>query len=129
MERDEDPLTCAVREIREETGLSVPADQLQLRGINHVDAGGPTGIVLFIFTVSVSSRSGALAECHEGTLHWVPLDRALELPLVEDLPLLWPRLFGTESTTAVNSSNIPFFAHVSYDATDNLLMHFANEKS
>ena len=124
LERDEDPLTCAVREINEETGLAVPPSRLRLRGINHIDAGGPTGIMLFIFTAPVESRDGALVECHEGTLHWVPIEQALALPLVEDLPVLWPRLFGTEAT---KDSDHPFFAHVSYDTADQLSVRFAGE--
>ncbi|MHB8624858.1 MAG: NUDIX hydrolase [Aggregatilineales bacterium] len=120
LERNEDPLTCAIREIQEETGLNVSPANVRLRGVSHIDAGGPTGIVLFIFTVPVESREGTLTECHEGTLHWIPIDRALKLPLVEDLPIVWPRLFGAAQ------SETPFFAHVAYDATDRLVMRFAH---
>lgn len=120
-ERDEDPLTCAVREIREETGLNVPPINVRLCGISYINAGGPTGIVLFIFTVPVDSRERTRAECHEGTLHWIPMDKALDLPLVEDLPILWPRLFGKAQ------SDRPFFVSVSYDSDDQMIMRFADK--
>src|SRR5260221_2765190 len=78
LERDEDPLTGALREITEETGLSVT--DVRLRGITNVDAGQAAGIVLFIFTAVATSRN--VIDCDEGTLHWVPLSAVNELPLV-----------------------------------------------
>ena len=121
MERGEDPFTCAVREIKEETGLTVQPGDVRLRGVSHIDAGGTSGIVLFIFTIAVKSQAGTLDECHEGTLHWIPIDRALDLPLVEDLPILWPRLFGP------NPDDKPFFAHVSYNSADQIQMRFTGD--
>ncbi len=117
VERGEDPYTGALREIREETGLEVR--RLQLRGISTIDAGAQTGITLFIFTAETESRQ--TSSCEEGTLHWVPIGSALELPLVEDLPVLLPKLFGPESVGA------PFFARVSYDQRDKMVMCFAQE--
>lgn len=115
IERDEDPYTSALREIKEETGLTV--SQLMLRGIYNVDAGQEVGITLFIFT-GISSTRGVI-ESDEGSLHWVPIASAGHLPLVEDLPFLLPRLFGDHKTEA------PFFAHVSYDQNDQIVMRFA----
>ncbi|KAB2860866.1 MAG: NUDIX domain-containing protein, partial [Anaerolineae bacterium] len=45
IERDEDPLTSARREILEETGLYVA--HLQFCGSTHIDAGQSTGIILY----------------------------------------------------------------------------------
>jgi 8-oxo-dGTP diphosphatase len=117
LERDEDPYTGALREIREETGLTVR--DLTLRGVSNIDAGGPTGIVLFVFTAAADVR--AVTASHEGTLEWVPRDsdRLMQLPLVEDLPVLLPRLFGP------SASPIPFFAHVAYDSDNRMVMRFA----
>src|SRR5450631_2755350 len=48
IERDEDPLSSALREIQEETGLTANTlNSLKLRGIYNVDAGQSTGIMLF----------------------------------------------------------------------------------
>jgi 8-oxo-dGTP diphosphatase len=117
LERDEDPRSGAIREIREETGLT--ARDLRLRGISNIDAGQDVGILLFIFTAVSDSR--VLADCDEGTLHWVPIADAHNLPLVEDLPILLPRLFGP------NASDVPFFARVWYDSSDQMMLTFAGE--
>jgi 8-oxo-dGTP diphosphatase len=117
LERDEDPRSGAIREIREETGLSVR--DLRLRGISNIDAGQSVGILLFTFTAVSDSRM--LANCDEGTLEWVPIAGAQNLPLAEDLPILLPRLFGS------NASDVPFFAHVWYDSSDQMMITFAEE--
>jgi len=117
LERHEDPQSGALREIHEETGLLI--EKICLRGICHIDAGHDTGIMLFIFTAKSNSRD--VAECPEGSLQWVPLDRVYDLPLVEDLPHLLPRLFGDHTATT------PFFAHTHYDSNDQLVIAFAQE--
>ncbi len=117
VERDEDPRTSAVREIKEETGLSV--QEVRLRGVCHVDAGQDIGIMMFVFTAVAASRE--VVECDEGSLHWIPIAAASELPLVEDLPILLPRLFDP------GNIDTPFFAQVHYDAADRLIMTFGEE--
>jgi len=112
LERDEDVLTGALREIAEETGLRV-ADP-RLRGVIHVDAGGANGILVFVFAARATSR--AFVNSDEGTLEWVPRDRLDDLPLVEDLPLILDQVLA---------EGPPFFAHSSYDAHDELVLLFA----
>ncbi len=73
IERDEDPLTSARREIKEETGLDVR--DVRLRAVYNIDAGEATGIMLFVFT-AVSDRRDVCAN-REGTLHWVARGRAV----------------------------------------------------
>jgi 8-oxo-dGTP diphosphatase len=118
IERDEDPYTSALREVKEESGLDV--SDLRLRGVYNIDSGDATGIVLFIFTARALTASLA-HDCDEGTLHWVPVDQALTLDLVEDLPLILPRVL------AMQADDVSFFAHVSYDDADRLVLRFANQ--
>lgn len=115
IERGEDPYTSAQREILEETGLEVY--NLRLRAVYNIDAGETTGIMLFVFTAASASRD--VAECSEGTLHWVAQRDLARLDLVEDLPTILPR------TLAMNASDPPLFVHVSYDAADRIVMRFA----
>lgn len=118
IERGEDPQTSARREIFEETGLTVR--DLRLRGVYNVDAGESTGIGLFIYTAVSATREITVAS-DEGTLHWVPRGEVLSLDLVEDLPLIIPRVLAADDTTP------PFSAHLSYDANDVIQLRFADE--
>jgi 8-oxo-dGTP diphosphatase len=118
IERGEDPCTSAIREIEEETGLQV--HDVRLRAVYNIDAGAETGIMLFVFTAFSDSRVLAADES-EGTLHWVPVDQIAALDLVEDLPLIIPRVVNRTPEQA------PLFIHVSYDAQDRIRMRFAGE--
>ncbi|MCD4686741.1 MAG: NUDIX domain-containing protein [Anaerolineae bacterium] len=116
IERDEDPISGAIREMQEETGLDIT--NVRFRGMIHVDAGAASsGIIVFVVTAEAISRD--FTDCDEGTLAWVPRDQIMALPLVEDLPILIPLLFdGTQNAP-------PFSAHASYDADDALHLIFA----
>jgi 8-oxo-dGTP diphosphatase len=115
IERDEDPLSGAIREVQEETGLDVA--NMRFRGVIHVDAGEATGILVFVFSADAKSRE--ITGNDEGTLEWVPRDAIDTLPAVEDLPILIRLLFDGDPHAP------PFFAHTSYDALDQLVMVFA----
>jgi 8-oxo-dGTP diphosphatase len=117
IERDEDPLTSARREIREESGLDVR--DVALKAIYNIDAGEATGILLLVFTATSDRRE--VSANSEGTLHWVPRDAVYGLDLVEDLPLILPRILG------MTPSDPPLFVHVSYDDQDAIQMRFAND--
>lgn len=117
IERDEDPATSARREILEETGLAI--HDLRLRGVHNINAGDATGIMLFVFTAYADSRE--TTDSDEGTLHWVSRQQAFKLDLVEDLALILPDIFDAREDT------LPWFAHVSYDASDNLMLRYAED--
>ncbi|MCC7206493.1 MAG: NUDIX domain-containing protein [Anaerolineae bacterium] len=119
IERGEDPLSAARREIEEETGLR--ADQLydvRLRGVCHIDAGGPAGILLFVFSAEATTRD-VHGDDREGTLHWIAPAALADLPLVDDVPVYVPRLFGPHADDRV------FFAHMGYDDQGRMALHFA----
>jgi 8-oxo-dGTP diphosphatase len=115
IERDEDPYSSARREILEETGLDV--ERLDLRAVYNIDAGAATGILLFVFVAESASR--VVSANSEGTLQWVACDKVLTLDLVEDLPLILPRIL------AMQPGDAPLFVHVSYDFDDQIQMRFA----
>jgi 8-oxo-dGTP diphosphatase len=114
IERGEDALNAARRELLEETGLE--SADLRLCGTVLVDASEAVGIGVFVFRGSVSG--GGLRESEEGSLEWVKLDQALRLPLVEDLPILLPRVWDT------GQGGVPFSARTFYDEQDRLQMRF-----
>lgn len=115
IERDEDPLTGAIREIKEESGLDV--HDVRLRTIHNIDAGEETGIILFVYT-AISDRRELITDTSEGTLEWIPKRKILEVDLVEDLPYLIPRVLEMKDNDA------PVYAHVSYNADDEIILKF-----
>ena len=113
---DEDIRTAARREIREETGLSV--QDLRLRGVINIPlAEGEPGVLVFLFTASATVRT--LRASQEGKPEWVPRDGIDQLDLVEDLPILLPRVLSMDPHAP------PFFARYTYDENDKLIITFA----
>jgi 8-oxo-dGTP diphosphatase len=117
IERDEDPLSGAKREILEESGLEV--QDIRLRSVHNIDAGEQTGIMLFVFTAYSASREFTDSG-KEGTLHWIPTNKLEAYDLVEDLPLMLPRILAMEDNAP------PFSVHVSYDEDDEIQMRFVS---
>ena len=78
-EEGESPEECAIREIREETGLAVASPRY--RGIvTFVCDPYPTEY-MHLFTAT--EFTGEMIECNEGDLAWVDKDKATALPCWE----------------------------------------------
>ena len=91
IERGEDPLTSARRELREETGLQV--EDLWLCAVIFVDTGSKTGVGIFVYRGEITNEENLeLLASKEGTLSWIPKDELNTLPLVEDLFVLLPKI-------------------------------------
>ena len=72
----ESPEDCLLREVREETGLTLT--DYRYRGIvTFVSNEWPTEY-MHLFTAG--GFTGTIKECDEGVLEWVPKSRLLELP-------------------------------------------------
>jgi 8-oxo-dGTP diphosphatase len=103
VERGEDVLSAAGRELLEEAGITA---DLWLCGTVIVDA-GEVGICLFV--VCGENVRGEIKASKEGTVEWVKMEAVGRLPVVEDLPILLERIHKT------NRGDPPFSARSYYE--------------
>lgn len=76
-EPGEDALACVMREVQEETGLTM--DQPLYRGM--VDFFCPPWPAERMHLYTCTSFHGRMTDCDEGTLEWVPKEQVCELPI------------------------------------------------
>lgn len=116
IEKGEDALTAARRELKEETGL-FDVD-LILTGTVLINPGGDPGICLFVYYGNY--LDGEIESSSEGTLEWINSSEVRHFPIVEDLVTLIPLVKNNH--LAGNS----FSAYYDYDSKDKLRISIVN---
>lgn len=97
----ESPHDCALREIYEETGLSLSAEALRHRGIVTFVSDEWGTEYMHLFTACVESDLVPVgAENSEGKLEWVPIESVTSLPIWE----------GDRIFLSLLASGSPFFS-------------------
>lgn len=93
IEPGENPVQAAAREIQEETGLALPPQDLQVKGVIHSqNFYGRDKLMLIVLADAPHRRVRA---GREGRLRWVPIGALAEEPdLVPDLAILIPRVLA-----------------------------------
>ena len=95
-EFQESPEDCLLREVKEETGLTLGS--FSFRGIVTFVSDDDPAEYMCLYTSS--DFSGQLTECNEGTLEWVPFDKIESLNLWE----------GDKFFLRLLQQNVPFFS-------------------
>ena len=104
-EDKESPEECLLREVKEETGLTLTS--YQLRGI--VTFVSDRWVTEYMFLYTADGYEGEMSKCNEGTLEWVPKKDLFRLNLWE----------GDKIFLKLIADNAPFFSlKLSYKGDD-----------
>jgi 8-oxo-dGTP diphosphatase len=119
VERGEDIINAAKRELFEESGFRT--EDLWLGAVVTIDVQETGGILLFVFRGQIDKdtcKDLEPATSVEGSLEWVHRSEVFDLPLVDDLPVLLPKLFSHREGDPI------IYANYKYD-DDDLAIVFA----
>ena len=119
--RGEGPHECALREVREETGVELCNDEMRLIGVISERAYPAADekrahwlLFLFEATRPIGHDEIASYAFDEGTLEWVPLDRVESLDIPEtDRKVMWPNVLAHRPADGGPNGHRGFFmAHI-----------------
>lgn len=116
-EQNETPRQCILREIKEETGISLSSGMLQFRGVVYFHNSNTEDEKIWIYTAPCQSLE--FIQCDEGELHWIQKDEILHLSLWEGDKIFLAKL--------LNDDYSPFCLDLYYDDKGDLILHKQRE--
>jgi len=93
-EEGESPEECIIREVKEETGLTLK--EYQLRGI--VTYLSTTWETEYMYVFTANDFEGDLIECNEGDLEWIEKDKIMQLNTWEGDKIFVEKLLQNSNT-------------------------------
>ena len=93
LESGEAPEECLIREVKEETGLTL--NYYDFRGVLTFCCDGAEDEYIFLYTSN--DFQGQIQDCNEGILEWVEKDKVFNLNLWEGDKIMF-RLLNTKTT-------------------------------
>ncbi len=96
-EKGESPEECVIREVYEESGLTIKNPNLK-GVITFPEFDGKNDWLVFVFLVK--DFYGKLIDSNEGILEWIPKEKILSLPLWKGDKIFIPWLFEKEFFSA-----------------------------
>lgn len=97
LEWDESPMETCIREMREETGLTILRPELRalITEVSPVDS-----YQWLMFAYVVTEFEGEVGATHEGDLAWLPLDQLATYPLPQADHIFGPRILQWDGKLA-----------------------------
>lgn len=91
LENGETKDECLVREVYEETGLTLNSFKFRGEIVFYID-----DIIEISYLYTSNDFSGILKECDEGILKWISKEEVLDLPLWEADPIFLKKLMNND---------------------------------
>lgn len=98
LEPGEDPFAGCIREVHEETGLTI--DPPHLRAVWFVVA-RDTGHIWILYTFTAAAPSGELVASDEGDLAWVELDGLEDVAVMPDTRIVLPHVLAAADVLTI----------------------------
>jgi 8-oxo-dGTP diphosphatase len=80
IDENEDALTAAIREVKEETGVKIKTDDIKLKAVSfHYHLDHKELYILYYFRATIPSKQKVTKETNEGLAQWIAINKLLKM--------------------------------------------------